>query len=158
MENILQQVLETWHTNNRINLLLIDAISDDGMSCTLSKRGGRNIVRQWAHLHNVRVWHLESRARDLAKGLHKFETRDEPERDLLKACLISSGDRVADYLTRGVTGEGKSRHFKKGIVATLGYFINHEAHHRGSILLTLKACGHPLDRNTLYTMYDWDKV
>jgi hypothetical protein len=38
------QVLETWRTNNRINLFLIDQISDEGMQCTLSKRGGRNVV------------------------------------------------------------------------------------------------------------------
>lgn len=66
---MLDELLEAWRTNNRINLFLIDRISDEGMRCTLSKRGGRNVARQFAHLHNVRVWHLEGRARDLATGL-----------------------------------------------------------------------------------------
>jgi uncharacterized damage-inducible protein DinB len=158
LENLVQQILETWHTNNRINLLLIDAISNEGMTCTLSKRGGRNVIRQWAHLHNVRVWHLENRAQDLSGDLPKFETREEPERNLLKAALLASTERVAEYLERGITGTGKSRHFKKGVIATLGYFINHESHHRGNIIITLKLSGHPVPREILYKIYDWDKI
>ena len=36
----MDDVLEAWRSNNRINLLLFDQISDEGMRCTLSKRGG----------------------------------------------------------------------------------------------------------------------
>ena len=74
----LDQILEAWRTNNRINLKLIDAIGKEGMKCTLSTRGGRNVVRQFAHVHNVRIYQLEARAKDLAKGLAKFATKDEP--------------------------------------------------------------------------------
>ena len=66
---MLDQILEAWRTNNRINLFLIDAIDAEGMKCTLSKRGGRNVVRQFCHMHNNRVWQLEARAKDLAEGL-----------------------------------------------------------------------------------------
>ncbi len=38
---MLDDMLEAWHTNNRINLFLIDRISDEGLRCTLSSRGGR---------------------------------------------------------------------------------------------------------------------
>ena len=37
---MVEQMLEAWHTNNRINLFLIDHISDEGLRCTLSARGG----------------------------------------------------------------------------------------------------------------------
>lgn len=91
MEPFLDQLLETWRTNNRINLFLIDQISEEGMKCTLSKRGGRNVVRQFAHLHNVRVSHLQNRAKDLAEGLHLFDTYDEPDKETLKQNLNTSG-------------------------------------------------------------------
>ncbi len=35
---------EAWETNNRINLFLIDNISDEGLRCTLSRRGGPGIA------------------------------------------------------------------------------------------------------------------
>jgi hypothetical protein len=109
---MIEELLEAWRTNNRINLFLIDQISDEGMACTLSKRGGRDVVRQFAHLHNVRLWHLENRAKELAAGLYKFETDERPD---------------------------------------------HESHPRGSILLTLKQCGHKVHQATAYAIWDWDK-
>ena len=38
-----EQIIETWHINNRVNLMLIDAIPDEGLNCTLSKHGGRTL-------------------------------------------------------------------------------------------------------------------
>jgi hypothetical protein len=66
------QLIEAWRTNCRINFYLLERISDEGLSCTLSTRGGRNVARQFAHMHDVRVWHLESRAKALSEGLPKF--------------------------------------------------------------------------------------
>ncbi len=123
---MLDELLEAWRTNNRINLFLIDKISAAGMKCTLSKHGGRDVARQFAHLHNVRVWHLERRAKDLVEGV----------------------------LARAP----KRRGMKKGVFTTLGYFIAHESHHRGSILLTLKECGHKLPQNDQYAIWDWDRI
>ncbi len=158
MENAVGQLLEAWRTNNRINLFLIDKISDEGMRSTLSTRGGRNVVRQFCHLHNVRVWLLENRARDLAEGLYKFETDEEPGKKKLAECLEASAERVAAFLADCAAGAPKRRGFKKGVIAHLGYLIAHESHHRGNILLTLKQCGHNLDQATRYAIWNWDKM
>ena len=40
MNDILEELLEAWRTNNRINLFLIDTIEAAGMQATLSTRGG----------------------------------------------------------------------------------------------------------------------
>ena len=84
---MLSELLEAWRTNDRINFFLIDRISPEGMKCSLSKRGGRNVVRQFAHLHNNRVYQLENRARDLAEKLVKFESKEEPSKAKLKKYL-----------------------------------------------------------------------
>ena len=83
------QVLETWQINNRINLRLIDRISDAGMRSTLSRRGGRNVVRQFVRLHNVCMWHLSRRAKPLMSGAHTSATDDEFDRRGLAATLES---------------------------------------------------------------------
>ncbi len=67
-----EELREAWMTNHRINLALLNAISDEGLSATLSTRGGRDVARQFAHLHNVRLAQMEKRARDLATDLEKF--------------------------------------------------------------------------------------
>ena len=151
--------LEAWRTNNRISLFLIDRISAPGMRCTLSKRGGRGVAGQFAHMHNNRVWHLEKRAKDLAEGLEIFPPKTHPTKAALKKAFIASGNSIEAFLTDLAAGTPKRRGFKKGIPAALAYFVAHESHHRGTILLTLKECGHNLDQDTRYAIWGmWDKA
>jgi uncharacterized damage-inducible protein DinB len=155
---VLDQLLEAWRINNRINLYLIDHISAAGMKCTLSKRSGRDVARQFGHIHNNRVWHLEKRAKDLAQGLVKFETKVTPSKAELEAALTASGEAMESFLEAVFSGAPKRRGLKKGVFATFGYHIAHESHHRGNILLTLKECGHGLDKNVQYAIWGWDQM
>ncbi|UUZ92044.1 hypothetical protein LJK87_42445 [Paenibacillus sp. P25] len=36
----IEELAEAWNTNNRIHLYLLDRIAEEGLECTLSKRGG----------------------------------------------------------------------------------------------------------------------
>jgi uncharacterized damage-inducible protein DinB len=150
--------LEAWRTNNRINLYLLERISDQGLRCTLSTRGGRDVARQFGHMHDVRLWQLHKRARDLAKGLVKFPTRASPSRAQLVDALVASGEAVEAFLAALLAGEARRRGFKKGVHTTLAYFVAHESHHRGNILLTLKQCGHNLEQAERYAIWDWDRI
>lgn len=154
---LLDEILEAWRTNNRINLLLLDEISEEGLRCTLSTRGGRDVARQFAHMHDVRVYHLEKRAKDLAEGLPVFRSKNSPDRKVLKEATEASGAAIETFLADLVEGKPKRRCFKKGVPTTLAYLVAHESHHRGSILLTLKQCGHKVDQKTAYAIWDWDR-
>ena len=72
------------------------------------------MVRQFAHMHNVRASHIKNRARDLAEGLHLFETHEEPDRETLKRHLEASSERLEAFFERYITGDGKVQRFKKG--------------------------------------------
>jgi uncharacterized damage-inducible protein DinB len=116
------------------------------------------VARQLAHVHNVRVQQLDGRAKDLAQGLVTFASEDEPDRDRLEQALTISAARIEAFLERAITGEGKARPFKRGVITTLAYFVAHESHHRGNILLTLKQCGHKIDPAVAMAIWDWDKT
>ena len=154
----MEELIEAWRVNNRINLFLIDHISDEGMRCTLSKRGGRDVCRQFAHMHSVRVWKLQNWDKTFAEGLQTFETQDHPSKERLKGALSDSGAQIARFIEAAGKGETKSPGLKMGLGVSVGYFISHESHHRGSILLTLKQCGHRVDQRTQYAIWDWDKM
>lgn len=155
---MIEDVVEAWHINQRVNVRLIDAISDEGMQCTLSRRGGRNVTRQFAHLHNNRIRHLQRRAKVLAEGARVFETHEEPSRRRLKAALEDSTQRIEQLFRGASEGTPGIRALKRGVVAYLGYFIAHESHHRGNILLTLKQSGHGVDKTTQYVIWDWGRI
>jgi uncharacterized damage-inducible protein DinB len=152
------QPVEAWRTNQRMLVGLIDAIDDEGMRATLSKRGGRGVAGELAHIHNVRVYHIEKRAPDLAKGLATFPTKTEPTKAELKTALGASADAVERLLVGSFRGEKKRRGFRRGVFTTLAYFISHESHHRGRILLTLKVSGHTLDKAAQYRLWAWDQA
>ncbi len=88
------ELVEAWRTNCRINALLIDKIKDAGMPCTLSTRGGRGVAGEFAHMHNVRVWHLQKRAKDLSEGLAVFETKVVPTKPQLNKALKASAKGI----------------------------------------------------------------
>jgi uncharacterized damage-inducible protein DinB len=155
---MIEQLLEAWRINNRINLRLIEHISDAGMRCTLSQRGGRNVFRQLAHLHYVRVYQLQKRAKRLSEGARVFTTHDEPDRRTLAAALEDSGKRVEEWIRLASEGAPGVRTFKRGPAVQVAYLIAHESHHRGSILLTLKQSGHGLDTKARYGIWDWDRI
>src|SRR5262245_39776221 len=152
-----EQVLEAWRINNRINLFLIDRITDAGWTSTTSARGGRDVARQFAHLHNVRLGWLEVSAKDLLKGLKKFDAKVSPMKAEAKAALAVSGEAIEQLLARAVDSGGVLKGFKRGAVPALGYLIAHDSHHRGSILLTLKLTGHKVDSATQYGIWEWEK-
>ncbi len=151
---MLTQLLDAWRINNRANFLLLDKISEAGLRSTLSTRGGRDVARQFAHMHDVRVWWLERRQKEFAKGLQTFASKQSPSRARVKAALKQSERVIAAMLERAWENGGQIKGFKRGVIPALGYFIAHESHHRGSILLTLKQTGHMVDTKTQYGIWE----
>ena len=158
-----ESLVRAWRRHNDIHLFLLDELSPDAMKCTLSRRGGRDVARQFAHLHDVRIYQLEKRAPDLAGGLEKFQSKGEPPvaptKARLRKALRASGERVERFLSDVLAGTAGRRGFRDGAFATFGYFVAHESHHRGSILLTVKQCGFKLSNADGYAIWGmWDKA
>ena len=115
-----QQIIETWYINNRVNLILIDAINTEGMICTLSKRGGRNVALQFAHIHNNRIYRFEKYAKDLLKGQSRIDPNGKVDKELLKKQLTLSAGALAQWIEKGINDNGKIKGFKRGVVTMLG--------------------------------------
>lgn len=156
--DLAESLIEAWEINNRINLLLLERISDEGLACTLSTRGGRDVARQFAHLHTQRLRWLEGKGyADLAAGIATFASKEQPDRQQLIDAFEASGEAMSRCLGEIIDGDRPLKRQKKGLVVSLAYFVAHESHHRGSVLLTLKQCGHPLDKKTQYAIWDWHR-
>ena len=147
------QILDTWRIGSRLNLYLLHAIPDAGLD-DVPPTKGRSVRKQLAHVHNVRLMWLDSAAPDLREGLTKFEPEASPDHETLRSALEASADAVEALLARGLE-TGKIKGFKPHPLAFLGYLTAHEAHHRGQIMLTLKANGHMVDRRVQFGLWEW---
>ncbi|HEX7845835.1 MAG TPA: DinB family protein, partial [Chitinophagaceae bacterium] len=142
---------------HRMNLLLIDNTTDNGMQKTLSARGGRSIYLQWVHIHNVRMQWLEICAKDIFKKYEPLGKETPFDRKALKKALDDSAKGIEELLSRSWDDNGKVKGFKKGVIPFLGYFISHESHHRGNILLTLKQSGEKIPDAVKWGLWEWGK-
>lgn len=148
------QIVETWNINNRINLYLLEAIPAGSLN-DISASKGRTVAEQVAHLHNVRLMWLKVASPDLMEGLNKIEKEAAGDKKLLARRLKESGLAMEALLKKAIENGGRVKGFKPHVTAFLGYVIAHESHHRGQIALSLKQCGHSLDKKTGYGIWEW---
>ncbi|MGO8790030.1 MAG: DinB family protein [Terriglobia bacterium] len=146
---------ETWHLNNRVNLLLLDALTEDQLAATILPRG-KSVTSYFVHMHMARFYWLERRASALAKSLKKIPGGTAP-RATLRQALIHSGEAMGELFSEAER-TGKIKGAKLGPVQFLGYALAHEGHHRGQILLHLKIAKKPVDRDTGYSLWYWNKI
>lgn len=152
-----EQLLATWQTHQKMNLLLMDNISDAGMQKTLGTRAGRTVYLQWVHIHNVRMQWLEVCAKDIFKKYRVLDKEAPFSRKELQEALEDSAKGIEELLSRSWDDGGKVKGFKKGVIPLLGYLISHESHHRGNILLTLKQSGEKIPDTVKWGLWEWGK-
>lgn len=158
MTTIEKQIIDTWFINHRTNLILINSLTEDALNYTTSKRGGGTIGHQLAHIYNIRFWKLEKYDKSLIADLTTITEKDLKTISMLKDCHEVSAELIGKILEDGVKKNGEIKGFKRGVVPLLGYFISHEAHHRGNILLTLKNCGFKIPDALKYGIWEWNKI
>lgn len=101
-------LIETWRIHNRINLYMLDAISEEGLGSTPSPKS-KTVYDLFAHIHNVRLLWLKAAAPELMEGLEKLETKTVGEKANLRAALEASGDAIAQLLRKGPAAGERSR-------------------------------------------------
>jgi uncharacterized damage-inducible protein DinB len=155
---MMEQLIETWHINNRVNLYMLDAIAEEALKGVASN-GGRSVAAIFAHLHQVRLMWLEASAPELAATQEKIPAKTKADKDAitkdrLRTALLASGEAAAELLKIGFE-TGRIKNFKPHPSAFLGYLLSHEGYHRGEIGIILAQAGTPLDEKVSYGMWEW---
>ena len=79
------------------------------------------------------------------------------DKKIIKKNLEQSAKGIEELLSLSWENGGKVKGFKKGVIPMLGYFISHESHHRGNILLTLKQCSEKIPDSLKWGLWEWNK-
>lgn len=141
LEDLAQQILATWDRHQEVLLFLLEKVPEDGLAAKPTGSRGRDVARQFAHLHRVRLGWVHHHETGKRPKLPRVDKGPPPPREEIRQWLEQSGLAVREWLERAVRGEAAPRMFGKMTVRWLGYLIAHESHHRGQILLALKQNG-----------------
>lgn len=149
-------LLSAYSASARINQFLVQGLHPAAWRATLpGPRGKRTIAALVAHMHNCGLRYLErtDSAARVPTELDRFTvTRSQAVRALgakRKAVLRIVGDAIAEG--RRVVG------FPHDAPSYLAYYMTHDAHHRGQIVLLTRLLGYPISRDTMIGMWQWSR-
>jgi uncharacterized damage-inducible protein DinB len=148
---------KAWRVNGALDLRLLAAMPEKALGDRFSPRT-RTVAAQFAHIHNVRAYHLDKRAPAAGSGIRAFPRGAEPTRKELVKALRASESAIAELLEKA-EADGKVKGWPGPPAVFLGYLVSHESHHRGQILVSLRVSGTEIPREAAYGLWDdWRKL
>lgn len=145
-------LVEAWRRNCALNLHLLDWLPDAALSARYAPNT-RTAAKQFSHLHNVRVYHLEARGKRTLGGLETFPRGAEPSRREIRRALVASEDALA-VLLGDCAARGAVPSWRGPPSTFLAYFVAHEAHHRGLAMAALRVSGVRVPKEIVYGLWD----
>lgn len=150
--DIAASVLHLFDTNQRMNAYLVEHLDDGAWEAAPPGGKGRTIAAVVAHVHAVRGMWLKAVGGEMPAPLGKGATRAEA----LQA-LGESHRALRAVVAGALAGGGRVKGFKPDAVGFVGYFVAHEAHHRGQVAMLARQVGHPLPKEAGFGLWEWGK-
>ena len=151
-------LLRAYSASARINQYLVERLHPAVWRAELRDGQGdrlRTIAALVAHMHNCGLRYLE-RTDPTARVPPELDrlrvTRNQASRALgakRKAVLRVVGAALAEG--RRMVG------FPYDAATFLTYYLAHDSHHRGQIVLQARLLGHPVSRETMAGMWQWSR-
>jgi len=146
-------LLKAYAANAGANVFLVQHLDPAVWRAPSPIPKGRTIAAMVAHLHNCGLRYLERTAPDapVPGELHRSRsTRAEAVR-----ALRAKKRAVLAIVGPVLRGDGRIVGFPYDAAAYLAYYMIHDGHHRGQIVLQARLLGHPIGRATMIGMWQW---
>jgi uncharacterized damage-inducible protein DinB len=164
--NLRDSILSAWKTNNRATIFLVENLPAELWQATLPGAPRRTVRMIAGHIHNARCMWLKTLGKPHGIAVPGAVDRYKVKPTDLIPALERSGAGMLRLLRFGCDHEGsipatKSyvwRNLPLDVGHVLGYFIAHEAHHRGQIVMLARQLGHRLRPEVTAGLWQWSKL
>jgi uncharacterized damage-inducible protein DinB len=160
---LVESMLAAWRTNNQVTMQLIQRLPSGLWSLAVPGGQQRTIRAIATHLHNARCMWLKTLGREhgIATPARVNHRRVTPRQ--VVAALKRSSAGMEALLKLGFAGQGQVppskgyvwRNLSLDVGHVLTYFIAHEAHHRGQIVMVARQTGHRLPATITAGLWQW---
>jgi uncharacterized damage-inducible protein DinB len=156
-------VLAAWATNNRVTAYLIENIPAPLWSATVPGLPSRTIRAIGAHLHNSRCSWIKTLGQEHGITVPVQVDRRTVTRRQLVAALARSSRGLAAVLELGCRRGGRVppskaytwRNLSLDVGHVLTYFVAHEGHHRGQIVMAARQLDSRLATAVTGELWQW---
>jgi uncharacterized damage-inducible protein DinB len=158
-------VLNAWSTNNRITIYLVEQLPDALWTGAIPGSPMRTIRMLAGHIHNARCMWIKTLGRPHGLKVPPSVDRRRVSRTQLIRALKVSGRGIASLLDFGLECGGQIpptaayvwRNLPLDVGHVLTYFVAHEGHHRGQIVLVARQLGRRLPAAVTNGLWQWTK-
>ena len=158
-------ILNAWSTNNRITIYLVEELPDALWNAAIPGSPMRTIRMLAGHIHNARCMWIKTLGRPHGLKVPPSVDRRRVTRTQLIRALKVSGRGIGSLLDFGLERGGQIpptaayvwRNLPLDVGHVLTYFVAHEGHHRGQIVLVARQLGHRLPAVVTSGLWQWTK-
>jgi len=163
--NLQDSILDAWKTNNRVTIFLVEHLPAELWDAKLPGAPRRTVRMLAGHIHNARCMWIKTLGKEHGIAVPRNVDRHKVRvRDLILA-LQRSGRGISDLLEFGCDHRGSIpatsayvwRNLPLDVGHVLGYFVAHEGHHRGQIVMLARQLGHRLPVEVTGGLWQWSK-
>ncbi len=153
-------LLAAWRTNNRVTVALVQQLPAALWDVAVP---GRTIRAIAAHLHNARCMWIKTLGREHGITTPTRVDHARVTRRQLVAALKRSSEGIEALLKLGLAAGGQVppskgyvwRNLSLDVAHVLTYFVAHEGHHRGQIVMVARQTGHRLTPAAAGALWRW---
>lgn len=158
-------ILNTWRTSNRLTVFLVEHIPPELWESAIPGAPRRTIRMIAGHLHNTRCRWIKTLGAELGVAVPLSVDRRRVGRRALLSALGRSSRGILNLLALGCDQGGRIppastytwRNLPLDVGHVLAYFVAHEAHHRGQVVLVGRALGHRLPAEVTNGLWQWTR-
>jgi uncharacterized damage-inducible protein DinB len=154
--------MDAWRTNQKVTAYLIENLPAELWSKDVPGTTRRTIRTIAAHIHNARCSWIRAIGGRHGVGVPKrVDGRRVRPKELSRA-LARSSEGILDLMRLGAARGGAVpaaiwQNFPTDLAHFLTYFVAHEAHHRGQLVLLARQLGHRLPASVTGGIWQWKK-
>lgn len=145
-------LLSAWRTNNRVTVFLVEHLPQELWGATVPGAPRRTVRMIAGHIHNARCMWIKTLGKEFGIAVPRAVNRHKIEPKELISALGQSNRGMIRLLSLGCERGGTIptskaytwRNLPLDVGHVLTYFVAHEGHHRGQIVMLARQLGHRL--------------